>query len=117
MRVLAPATSLPDFYVYMERMNVDRPSDKSHRIESNKSDSAARSDSTAQSAIFAPVLWLFVGKERKPPFLSPTLEHRASLGGRDKVACLSCHQQGTAPRRTEGHTGREDCWSCHEIAR
>ena len=62
------------------------------------------------------VLLLFGGKERRPPDLSPTLEHRASLGGRDANACLSCHARGAAPRRLPTHTGREDCWSCHVIA-
>lgn len=59
------------------------------------------------------VLWLFVGAGRKPPPMQPTLEHRASLGGRDARACLSCHAGGSAAARPNGHTGRHDCWTCH----
>ena len=49
------------------------------------------------------VLFLFVGADRKPPAMSPSLEHRASLGGRDAQACLSCHARGTARERPNGH--------------
>ena len=55
------------------------------------------------------------GRTRLPPELTPTLEHRAALGGRDAQACLSCHARGGAPRRPASHTGREDCWNCHEL--
>ena len=66
--------------------------------------------------VAATVLFLFVGAGRKPPELSPMLEHRASLGGRDAQACLSCHARGSVRDRPKGHTGREDCWTCHVLA-
>ena len=60
------------------------------------------------------VLVIFWGKGRLPPQLSPTLEHRASFGGRNASACLSCHHPaGPAPPRPAGHTPRQDCWGCH----
>jgi hypothetical protein len=66
-------------------------------------------------AVALGVTFLLAGRSRRPPDLSPTLEHRAALGGRDAQACLSCHARGAAPRRSPSHTGREDCWSCHVV--
>jgi cytochrome c553 len=63
------------------------------------------------------MLLLLAGRSRIPPDLSPTLEHRAALGSRDAQACISCHHAGaTAMPRPNGHTPRQDCWSCHAIA-
>ena len=65
--------------------------------------------------VAAAITLMLTGRTRLPPELVPTLEHRAALGGRDAQACLSCHARGSAPRRPSSHTGREDCWNCHEI--
>ncbi len=53
---------------------------------------------------------------RVPPPLGATLEHAASLGGRDPATCLSCHRpDGPARPRSAGHTPRQDCWNCHAL--
>jgi hypothetical protein len=60
------------------------------------------------------VLAIFWGKGRLAPQLTPTLEHRASFGGRNADACLACHRPGGPARaRPAGHTPRHDCWNCH----
>jgi len=57
---------------------------------------------------------MFWGRSREAPQLTPTLEHLASLGGRNTGACLGCHRpDGPAPNRPAGHTPRHDCWNCH----
>lgn len=50
-----------------------------------------------------------------PPELPRDLEHAAANGGRDAGACLGCHARGTVLDRPAGHTGRQDCWSCHLV--
>ena len=60
----------------------------------------------------------FWGRGREPPAMTGTLEHMASLQGRNAQACFACHRPGGAgPVRPNGHTPREDCWNCHQIAR
>ena len=62
------------------------------------------------------VIFVFAGKGRIAPMLSPTLEHRAALGGRNPQACLGCHRpDGPSRPRPSGHTPRQDCWDCHVV--
>lgn len=62
------------------------------------------------------VVFVFWGKGRIAPMLSPTLEHRASLGGRNPQTCLGCHRpDGPARPRPSGHTPRQDCGGCHVV--
>lgn len=60
----------------------------------------------------------FWGRGRVAPAMRGTLEHMASLQGRNAQACSACHRPGgSGPIRPSGHTPREDCWNCHQIAR
>jgi hypothetical protein len=56
-----------------------------------------------------------MGRLRKPPKVPEGLVHRAAHGGRQAAVCLGCHARGSALDRPESHTGRQDCWSCHDL--
>lgn len=67
------------------------------------------------AALGLAVLLLFLG-DRRPPELSPILEHRAALGAAMPQSCLACHARNAARPPPPGHTGRQDCGSCHHLA-
>ena len=61
------------------------------------------------------LLVAFIGKRRVPPYLPNDEQHRPVASIRSAPACLGCHARGTPLDRGRDHTGREDCWNCHQL--
>lgn len=61
------------------------------------------------------LLVAFLGKRRVPPLMPNDEQHRPLAGARSAEACIACHARGTELDRGPNHTGRQDCWNCHQL--